>query len=146
MIDAMTHFLGRIIRVHAQAKRLAVAVDIDDTTSALFEFECGATGYLGTFTACPQTIFFNLYGTGANAFAEPDANRLKIHRADEEPADVALTPVDTLLAELEEFADACAGGAAFRVRPEEAIHTVAVMQAMVASAERGAAVTIDRAP
>ena len=146
MIDAMTHFLGRIVRVHAQAKRLAVAVDIDDTTSALFEFECGATGYLGTFSACPQTIFFNLYGTGANAFAEPDANRLKIHRADEEPADVALTPVDTLLAELEEFADACAGGAAFRVRPEEAIHTVAVMQAMVASAERGAAVTIDRAP
>ena len=143
MIDAMTFFLGPVTRVQAQAKRLAVAVDIDDTTSALFEFESGATGYLGTFSACPPTIFFNLYGTGANAFAAPDANRLTLHRADEEPAEVTLTPVDTLLAELEEFAGACTGGAAFRVEPHEAIHTVAVMQAMVASAERGAPVTID---
>ncbi|MDP6474999.1 MAG: Gfo/Idh/MocA family oxidoreductase [Alphaproteobacteria bacterium] len=146
MIDAMTHFLGPVTRVTAQAKRLAVAVDIDDTTSALFEFDSGATGYLGTFSACPQTVFFNLYGTHANAFAEPDANRLRVHRSEEEPAEVALTPVDTLLAELEEFADACAGGAAFRVRPEEAIHTVAVMQAMVAAAERGDAVAIGGAP
>ena len=143
MIDAMTHFLGPVHRVQAQAKRLAVAVDIDDTTSALFEFESGATGYLGTLNACPQTVFFNLYGTGANAFAQPDANRLMLHRPNEEPAEVALTPVDTLLAELEEFADSCAGGPAFRVRPQEAIHTVAVMQAMVASAEGGSAVTID---
>ena len=143
MIDAMTHFLGPVVRVQAQAKRLAIAVDIDDTTSALFEFESGATGYLGTLNACPQTVFFNLYGTGANAFAQPDANRLMLHRTNEEPAEVALTPVDTLMAELEEFADACAGGPAFRVRPQEAIHTVAVMQAMVASAERGMAVTIN---
>jgi predicted dehydrogenase len=140
MIDAMTHLLGPIVRVQAQMKRLAVPVDIDDTTSALFEFASGATGYLGTLNACPQTNFLNLYGTGANAFAAPDANRLTLHRAGGEPADVALTPVDTLKAELEEFADACAGGPAFRVRPEEAIHTVAVMEAMVAAAERGAPV------
>ncbi|MBT3925577.1 MAG: Gfo/Idh/MocA family oxidoreductase [Rhodospirillaceae bacterium] len=145
MIDAMVHFLGPVTRVQAQAKRLAVPVDLDDTTSALFEFASGATGYLGTITACPQTVFYNLYGTGANAFAEPDANRLKLHRAGQDPAEVALTPIDTLLAELEEFADACAGGPAFRVRPEEAIHTVAVMQAMVASAESGAAITINDA-
>ncbi len=143
MIDAMTYFLGPITRVQAQAKRLAVPVDLDDTTSALFEFASGATGYLGTFTACPQTVYYNLYGTGANAFAEPDANRLKLHRAGEEAAAVVLTPVDTLLAELEEFADACAGGPAFRVRPKEAIHNVAVMQAIVASAESGAAIMID---
>ncbi len=141
MIDAMTHLLGPVTRVQAQCKRLAVAVDIDDTTSALFEFASGATGYLGTLSACPQTVFFNLYGTGANAFAAPDADRLTLHRAGGGPTEVALTPVDTLKAELEEFADACAGGAPFRVRPEEAIHTVAVMQAMVASAERGAPVT-----
>jgi predicted dehydrogenase len=144
MIDAMTHFLGPIRRVQAQAKRLALAVDIDDTTSALFEFESGATGYLGTLNACPQTTFFSLYGTGANAFARPDANQLTLHRAGDGPVEVALMPVDTLLAELEEFADACTGDTAFRVRPEEAIHTVAVMQAMVVSAERGTAVILDR--
>ena len=70
---------------------------------------------------------------------------MTVHRTDEHPAEITLSPVDTLLAELEEFADACAGGAAFRVHPEEAIHTVAVMQAMAASAERGEAVTLNTA-
>jgi hypothetical protein len=41
------------------------------------------------------------------------------------------------------FTDACAGKAAFRVRPEEAIHTVAEMQAIATSAaEVGRAVKI----
>lgn len=145
MIDAMTHLLGPINRVQAQCKRLAVSVDIDDTTSALFEFASGATGYLGTFSACPQTVFFNLYGTSANAFAAPDADRLTLHRLGEESAEVSLMPVDTLKAELEEFADACTGGATFRVQPEEAIHTVAIMQAIVASADRGGPVTLGSA-
>ncbi len=142
MIDAMTHLLGPVTRVQAQCKRLAVSVDIDDTTSALFEFASGATGYLGTFSACPQTVFFNLYGTGANAFAAPDTDRLTLHRAGKEPTEVNLTPIDTLKAELEEFADACTGSVKFRVLPEEAIHTVAVMQAMVASAEHGAPIVV----
>jgi len=145
MIDAMTHLLGPITRVQAQCARLAVSVDIDDTTSALFEFASGATGYLGTIGACPLTVFFNLYGTSANAFAAPDANRLTLHRSGRDPEEVNLTPVDTLKAELEEFSDACSGDTKYRVQPEEAIHTVAVMQAMVASAKRGTPVTVDRA-
>ena len=145
MIDAMTHLLGPITRVQAQCKRLAVSVDIDDTTSALFEFDSGATGYLGTLSACPKTVFFNLYGTSGNAFAAPDADQLTLHRSGEESAEINLTPVDTLKAELEEFADACAGSVEFRVRPEEAIHTVAVMQAMVASARRGEPIIIGNA-
>ena len=145
MIDAMTYLLGPIIRVQAQCKRLAVSVDIDDTTSALFEFDSGATGYLGTFSACPQTVFFNLYGTGANAFAAPEADRLTLHRSGKEPTEISLTPIDTLKAELEEFADACAGSVTFRVRPAEAIHTVAVMQAMVASAEHGEPIIVGSA-
>ena len=41
-----------------------------------------------------------------------------------------LEPVDTLAAELEEFADACAGMVDYRVTPDEAVHTVAVMEAI----------------
>ena len=134
MIDAMTHFFGPIVRVSAQSKRLVLKVDMDDATSALFDFKNGQTGYLATLTTCPSTTYFNLYGTKANAFADPDANRLWIKKVNEELSEVGLVQVDTLLAELEEFADACAGRLDFRIRPANAIHTVAVMQAMVRSA------------
>ncbi len=144
MIDAMTHFFGPIVRVSAQSKRLVLTVDLDDTTSALFDFKNGQTGYLGTLTTCPSTIYFNLYGTKANAFADPDANRLWIRKVNEELLEVDLVQVDTLLAELEEFADACAGRLEFRIKPANAIHTVAVMQAMVRSAAEEKLINIDK--
>jgi predicted dehydrogenase len=135
MIDLLQWLLGPIARVRSLAKRQALKVDIDDTTSALFEFASGQTAYLGTLTASPRQNYFYLYGTAANAYARVDDNELTLQRAGAvKPEPVALTPVDTLHAELEAFARAVAGGPAFPVPPEDAIHTVAVMEAMVASA------------
>ena len=134
MIDLMCWLAGPVRRLTAQAKRRAVSVDIDDTTSALFDFASGPTGYLGSVCACPNTIFFNVYGTEANAFALVDVNDLKIQNPGGQPETQKIAPVDTLKAELEEFAAACAGGPAFRIRPAEAIHNVAVMEAIAASA------------
>lgn len=139
MIDALCWLLGPVARVSAIAKRRAVPVDIDDTTSALLEFAAGPTGYLGTLFACPWTSTLSVFGTGANAFSQADGTRLVVHRAGADPVEVPVDKVDTLSAELEEFAAACAGSAAYRVTPEEAIHDVAVMEAMVASAANAAA-------
>jgi len=137
MIDLLCWLAGPVARVTGLSKRRAVGVEIDDTTSALFEFESGATGYLGSHFACPYTSFLNVYGTAANVFAGIDGNRLAVQRPGEEPDSRSLDPIDTLRAELEEFALACAGEGRFRVLPEEAIQTVAVMQAIVASAAKG---------
>lgn len=146
MIDLLTWLGGPAERVTAFSKRRATPVDIDDTTSALMTFTSGATGYLGSHFACPYTSFLNVYGTGANAFAGIDANTLTLHRAGEAAETFEIAPVDTLRAELEEFAAACRGEATFRVGPEEAIHNVAVLEAIVDSAARNAApVEIDSA-
>jgi predicted dehydrogenase len=139
LIDLLCWLAGPARRITAQAKRRAVPVDIDDTTSVLIDFESGATGYLGTLFACPNTSFLNVYGTEANAFAAIAGNELKVQLPGLAPEARPLEPVDTLKVELEEFARACAGGPAFRVRPEEAIHNVAVMEAIVASAAHGSA-------
>jgi len=140
MIDLLQWMLGPIERVRSIAKRQAVKVDIDDTTSALFEFASGQTAYLGTLTACPRQGYFYLYGTAANAYARVDEHELTLQRAGAaQPEPIALTPVDTLHAELEAFAQACAGGPEFPVPPRDAIHTVAVMEAMVASAAKDGA-------
>ncbi len=139
MIDLLCWLGGPAVRVSAQAKRRAVPVDMDDTTSALFEFANGATGYLGSMFACPYTSFLNVYGTEANAFALVDANELRVQLPGKPPEPRALEAVDTLKAELEEFAAACRGGPAYRVAPAEAIHNVAVMEAIVASAAQASA-------
>ena len=139
LIDLLCWLGGPAVRVSAQAKRRAVPVDMDDTTSALFEFATGATGYLGSIFACPYTSFLNVYGTEANAFALVDANELRVQLPGKPPEPRALEAVDTLKAELEEFAAACRGGPAYRVAPAEAIHNVAVMEAIVASAAQASA-------
>ncbi len=139
MIDTLTWLLGRVIRTTAQARRRALSIDLDDTTSALFEFASGPTGYLGTMMACPFTATLNLYGTKANAFAQLDGGGFSVQRLNEPSETRTIAPVDTLAAELNEFARACAGGgqAAYRIAPSEAIHDVEVMEAMVASAKAG---------
>ena len=137
MIDLLCWLAGPVERLTARATRRAVPVDIDDATSALLDFASGATGYLGSLFACPYTSFLNVYGTRANAFAAVDANVLEIVRPGGEREACDIAPVDTLRAELEEFADACAdGGRTFRVRPAEAVHNVAVMEAIAVSAAR----------
>jgi predicted dehydrogenase len=135
MIDLMTWLGGSATSVVAIAKRRALEIDIDDTTSALMDLASGATAYLGTLCAAPFTIFCNVYGTKANAFAQVDANELRVQSAGKEPMARPLKPVDTVLAELEEFADACAGKAKFRISPEEAVHNVAVMESIARSAQ-----------
>ena len=130
MIDALIWLLGPMVRVLCQAKRRAVKVDIDDTTSALIQFEFGSTGYLGTQCAAPLTATLRVLGTGANAEARGDFTQLELQRAGGSAEKVSLPTIDTLRAELEAFADACAGGPRYPVRIEDAIHGVTVMEAM----------------
>ncbi|MDP6517135.1 MAG: Gfo/Idh/MocA family oxidoreductase, partial [Alphaproteobacteria bacterium] len=137
MVDAICFLFGPIARVTAISKQRAVCVPMDDTTCALFEFESGATGYLGTLFASPLTSFLNVYGSKTAAYAGDDFTTLSVRTADAGPAPKPLAAIDTVRAELEEFAATCAGGDAFRVRPEEATHNVAVMEAIVASAAEG---------
>lgn len=141
MVDTMTWLLGPIARVACIAKHQALPVDLDDTTAALFEFACGVTGTLGTHFACPITSAFRLQGTAGNIEAHNDFTHLVWHAAGEgaSPEDRPVEVNDTLVAELAAFVDACEEGAAFPVTPAQAIHNIAVMEAMVRSSVRNGA-------
>ena len=139
LIDVMAWLFGPIERVACQARRRAVAVDIDDTTSALLEFKSGVTGYLGSHFACPLSFHFHIAATTANAEARADFTELVLRHTPEKAEAVPLEPVDTLMAELAAFGDACEGRAPFPITPEEAIHNVAVLEALAHSAAHDAA-------
>jgi len=68
LVDAMICLAGRIDSVYAQSSRTVRDFGLDDTTSMLFRFENGATGYLGTVIATAETRRLQVFG--ANGWAE----------------------------------------------------------------------------
>ena len=135
MIDLMCQFGGKVRSIQSLVKKYAVKVNIDDTTSALFEFNNKCTGNLTTIFACPYTSKFNIFGTYMNIFSEVDNNKIKIIHKNGNIKKLNLSNKNTLLLELEEFADSCTKKKQFRVKNLEAIHNVKIMEGIVKSSK-----------
>ena len=58
VVDAMLYLAGQVDTVHAQSYRLALDYGIDDTTSMLFRFKSGATGYLEVLDSAARASGF----------------------------------------------------------------------------------------
>ena len=146
VVDAMINLVGSIEQVTAQSFRQFLKIPIDDTTSMLFRFASGATGYLGTFTAMAMQWRVQVLGTGGTAEMH-NYNRLTVTRVKEDGTTGAeeiteYGPFDMEQAELEAFADACAGGPAFPLTPAEAVHGTAVLEAVINSAAEAKPVAV----
>src|SRR3954466_1615038 len=63
VVDAMLYLAGRIESVVAQSARLVHDYGVDDTTSMLFRFRAGASGYLGTVIATAETWRLQIFGS-----------------------------------------------------------------------------------
>ena len=136
MIDLMCFFGGKIKSVQSLVRKYAVKVDIDDTTSAIFEFNNKCTGNLTSIFACPYISTFNVYGTKINIFSQIDGNKITIVNKKGKVKNLNLINHDTLFLELQEFADTCMNKKKYRIKNNEAVHNVAVMEAIVKSSNR----------
>ena len=146
-VDTFQYLLGPIARAMAFSRRVALTgVEIDDTTSIIFEFASGSLGYLGTsWVHANRTQVITLHGTEAQAWSEADGSRLLVARRGEaEPTIVPLTPVDPLVEELAEFARCVREGTRPEVGGPEATAAIAVLEAIVESAQTGRAVDVGR--
>ena len=135
MIDLMCSFGGQVKTVQSLVKKYAVKVNIDDTTSALFEFKKNCTGNLTTIFACPYTTTFNVFGTNMNIFSDVDKNKIKIVNKNGKVKKINLKNRNTLFLELQEFADSCKNKKNYRIKNSEAAHNVKVMEAIVKSSK-----------
>ncbi len=135
MIDLMCYFGGSVKSVQSLVKKYAVKVNIDDTTSALFELK-NCTGNLNTIFACPYTSTFNIFGTNMNIFSEVDKNKIKIINKNGKIQKINLANKNTLFLELQEFADSCNKQKKYRIKNSEAAHNVKVMEAIVESSKK----------
>ena len=153
-VDAMIHLFGEIDEVYASSLKRAVAYDAEDTTSVMFAMRSGMSASM--VCSLVTTVSYRLAVFGTKGCAELRTPNLDLHftpTPDGPPTgrNVALPPqvtenrgANTLLAEMEAFAAAIDGGPAYPVTPREAVHGVAVFEAIVASAAQRRPVRVAR--
>jgi len=153
LVDAMICLSGRIESVYAQSSRAVRDFGLDDTTSMLFRFQGGATGYLGTVIATAETWRLQVFG--ANGWAEVgdvehlntwqlevctvDRENLHLHSR---PQVTTFPETSTERAELEHFAQAAIARRPLAAAGGDELHGVAVLEAILESARGGARVRV----
>ena len=153
VVDAMLYLAGRIDSVVAQSHRLVHDFGVDDTTSMLFRFAGGPTGYLGTVIATAETWRLQVFGS--KGWAEVgDVEHLTPWEMDvcfideksitskRKPERMRFDKVSTEKAELEHFARACMARKPIAVPGGDEAHNVAVLDAIVRSAQDGRRVQV----
>jgi predicted dehydrogenase len=142
LIDAMIDLFGPIESVYARAVRRAVAIDIEDTASALVDFASGATGYLATMVATRADLRFKVYGSVASAeITTREYDRMEIVPVEGQAELIDYSDFDmftgALRANLQAFAAAVAGTAEPAIPVDQLVHGVGVLEAIIRSSETG---------
>ncbi len=154
VVDAMLYLAGsHISSVVAHSDRLVHDHGVDDTTSMLFRFRSGATGYLGTVIATAETWRLQVFGskgwievgdvahlhTWGMLVSLLDPSDL-LRRSPPEARTFAKTSTER--AELEHFAAAATARRPIALPGGDEVHNVAVLEAIVRSAREGARVQL----
>jgi predicted dehydrogenase len=139
VVDAMMSIAGRVDSVYAMSRRMVLDSGLDDTTSMLFTFESGASGYLGTVIATPEC--WRLQVLGSKGWAEmgsvPHLTTWTLRRCFlEQPMEIVEYPgLSTERAELEAFADGIVARKPVVNDAGDLVNNSAVLDAIVRSVE-----------
>jgi len=155
VVDAFLYLAGRIGSVHAQSARRVLRYGLDDTTSMLFRFTSGASGYLGTVIATAETWRMQVFGsrgwvevgdvehltTWQMKACVMDPQNLWAHQ---KPQVMTFPQISTERAELENFARAAEARRALAIAGGDEEHGVAVFEAILKSAKTGKTISVSR--
>ncbi len=142
-VAVLRQILGEVVSVSALAKQMRADLPPADTLSAALEFERGTLGtYNVTYTAgAPWSSALHL--VGERGTLRVDRNLLEVISSGQlQP--VSYTENKSVTDELAAFADAIQNGTPHRNSPTEALNDVAVIEALLQSAETGTRVTPKR--
>ena len=140
MIDMIINLAGRFRAVTVASKAL-VSTTIDDTTAMLGELESGATVGFATLSLTAPYRRVALFGS-KGMLELVGHERLTFIPVEGEGFVKEHPKTDIEAAELTAFATAVAGGAPYPLPVEEAIHGVAVFEAMIGAAASGSSYAV----
>jgi predicted dehydrogenase len=141
ILDAFVAVAGSVHTVHAHVISHPPAPEPVDTLSVFLEFSNKVSGVLCGVRTTPQ--YWRVHVFGKEGWVEAmGPNRLTVRKTDAQPENFTFEPVDSLRLELETFADAVAGGAAYPITPQQMIDGVAALEATIRSMELGGKVAV----
>ena len=136
ILDAFTNLAGPTAEVNAQFVSTRAGHDPLDTISVLFKFANGVSGFLGAVR--PSPVYWRVHVFGDKGSAEALGETEVVTRLSGGKTGHREFPkIDSLLAEIEHFADAVAGTAPYPITPDEIINTIGAFEAITTSIETG---------
>lgn len=133
--------LGPMREVHAMAQSDVSPNGLADVTAVLLRAASNATGLLTAIGTTPDYYRFQVFGT-EGWLQIRNADQLIFQPREGERETFTLSGPPPLLSEVETFADAIAGKCVFPVPMADALHGIAVLDAMDRSVRSGAAVGV----
>ncbi|MEE9275769.1 MAG: Gfo/Idh/MocA family oxidoreductase, partial [bacterium] len=143
LADSMNHLVGPIRRISAFVSKVCGPAAPDDVMTAAVEFESGALGYLGGTMLTPSRNFFQVHGTEGVVLLDEDGGTASYKKKGAESFESIPMPgaaeqvADSIAEQMDEFAACIQEGGRPEVAGEEGMAAVAVIEAIVRSAEGG---------
>ena len=149
LTDSFIQMLGPIAAVHALTTQGLTEWESGDLISVNMKFKSGATGSFSSLLATPFFMRFHVFGSNGWAEARdsvrPEQVGTTVLSTRRKGGDVEVKEVpsiDTVRVNIEAFATAADGGAAYPIPLSEMAHNIAVLEAIAVSAETGEAVKV----
>ncbi|HYC47813.1 MAG TPA: Gfo/Idh/MocA family oxidoreductase [Burkholderiales bacterium] len=144
ILDAFLNVVGPVKRVRGQLIVKKPPPVPRDTACVLCEFANGVSGMMATVRASPFYWRVHVFGDRGSAESIGE-HELLLHKPNAAPERRTYEPVDALKQELEVFADAVNGDAAFPVSDADMLATVAAFEAVVKALDTGVIVEVANA-
>lgn len=141
VLDAFVNMLGPVRRVQAQHISHRPPPATLDTLAILCEFENRVSGVLCGVRATPTYWRVHVFGTTGSAEALGQTG-LVLRKSGAQPQQLTFEPVNALRCELEAFANAVTGRAAYPIPDTQMIATIAALEAICKSMQSQVAVLV----
>jgi predicted dehydrogenase len=137
LLDAYSFLVGPMARVSARSTKRVLPFESGDTTQALLEFASGATATIATSLKTPGFVW-RLAIYGSDMWAESlSETKVTICGRDGKPQTFDVPQTNHIGANLDSFAAAALGRGKFQIDDAGIVHTVAALEAVFNSAEKG---------
>lgn len=141
ILDAFANIAGPAEKITAQFIAHREGADPRDTVSVLFKFKNNISGFLGAVRASP--LYFRIHVFGDEGSVEALDETRTIIRLKGGKTEVKDFPkIDSILAEIDAFADAVAGVAPYPITTGEMVNTIASFEAIINSIKSGTTVNL----
>ncbi len=142
--DVLEMLLGPVKSVSGMTAQLALPGENPDVAGLLMQHESGAISTLNAgYASASEYYLMNIYGREMTAYYSLHEGLKVLKRRTTEAVPVPMQKNDTLVEELDEFADAVRGKGEPEVGGEKALRSLAVIRAGVKSAREGRHVTVE---